>query len=379
MTAPCDFVALSLLPVWRWSDVREQLRSGRTPADILNQHCDAGCRVEHRRSSLALDALRIRARAESALARAAKLGLDSIALSDPEYPPMLGAIVDPPPVLWVRGKRAALSAPSVAIVGSRAGSDYALTIAEHLAADLAAEGVTVVSGLARGVDSAAHRGALSVGGATVAVLGCGVDVVYPPEHGAMADAIPCQGALVSEFVPGTPPCKRFFPQRNRIISGLVLAVVVVEAGDRSGSLITARAALEQGRDVLAVPGSILNRRNKGGHALLRDGAKIVESADDILEELGVQARSSLQPLPARHEATEEDRGARGEAAKAPMPSMSQRILACLVPGEPFDLDAVAGRSGLGAAELLPQLFELELRGLVRRAGGGQFVRIDRSC
>jgi DNA processing protein len=246
----------------------------------------------------------------------------------------------------------------VAIVGSRAGSPYALAVAEQLAADLAARGVSVVSGLARGVDSAAHRGALDGGGATVAVLGCGADVMYPPEHRALGARIADAGALVSELVPGTSPQQYFFPMRNRIISGLSRAVVVIEAGARSGSLITARAALEQGREVLAVPGNVLNGRNRGGHALLRDGAKIVETADDILDELGI---------------------ATGPAGVEGKETPLDPLLACLSPGEPCDLDALAERSGLDVPRLLPRLLELELQGLVRRAGGGRFVRFDRSC
>ena len=202
------------------------------------------------------------------------------------YPTALAAIHDPPPTRsGYEGDVDALRAPSVAIVGSRAASPYALEVARRLGADLARRGITVVSGMARGVDSAAHRGALEGGGATIAVFGCGVDIIYPREHRALAERICERGALVSEFPPGTPPLKRHFPQRNRIISGLSLAVVVVEAAEGSGSLITADFALEQGRAVLAVPGNVLGGRNYGAHALLRDGAKLVECADDILEEL----------------------------------------------------------------------------------------------
>ena len=202
-----------------------------------------------------------------------------------EYPTALAAIHDPPPTIWVRGRLDAFRAPMVAIVGSRRASPYGLEVARRLGADLARRQVTVVSGMARGVDSAAHRGALEGGGVTVAVFGCGVDVIYPPEHGALAARIADRGALVSEFPPGMAPLKSNFPQRNRIISGLSLAVVVVEAAEGSGSLITAEFALEQGRAVLAVPGNVLGGRNYGAHALLRDGAKLVECADDILEEI----------------------------------------------------------------------------------------------
>jgi DNA processing protein len=213
------------------------------------------------------------------------ISISSVSPSDACFPTALAAIHDPPHRLWIRGDINALHAPSVAIVGSRAASPYALEVARRLGADLARRDIAVVSGLARGVDSAAHRGALEGGGVTIAVCGCGVDVIYPAEHRALADGILERGALVSEFGPGMRPLKQNFPQRNRIISGLSLAVVVVEAAEGSGSLITADFALEQGRAVLAVPGNVLGGRNFGAHALLRDGAKLVECADDILEEL----------------------------------------------------------------------------------------------
>jgi len=266
--------------------------------------------------------------------------------------------------MWINGSLSVLNASSVAIVGSRSGSPYALAVAERLSADLGARGVVVTSGLARGVDSAAHRGALSVGGPTLAVLGCGVDVVYPREHRMLMRDIAANGALVSELVPGTPPHAEFFPRRNRIISGLSRAVVVIEAGEKSGSLITARCALEQGREVLAVPGNILNGRNRGGQALLRDGAKIVETADDIVEELGLAF----------------DRPSTTGTPSVPEPNAeTDPVLACLLPAEPSDIDTIAERSGLSTTVLLTRLCELELAGLIGRAAGGRFVRFDRTC
>jgi DNA processing protein len=358
MSASVDLVALSLLPWAWWRHIAGRLRAGWTAGDLLDQL------LLERPHDPAMTAASLRERASEALVRAPGGGIQSVAWSDADYPPMLAAIPDPPSVLWLSGRRDALDLPAVAIVGSRAGSPYALAVAEHLAADLASRGIVVVSGLARGVDSAAHRGALSARGSTVGVLGSGVDIVYPSEHRALAREMTANGAVVSELVPGTPPQPHFFPLRNRIISGLARAVVVIEAGEKSGSLITARAALEQGRDVLAVPGNVLNGRNRGGHALLRDGATIVETADDILEEL------NLQPAGAGSRAREEGRG-----SKTP----PDPILDCLQPGESCDLDAIAERSGVAVARLLPRLFELELQGLVRRAGGGRFVRFDRTC
>jgi DNA processing protein len=360
-----DYAALSLLPFgWR-REIGEGLRAGRDPAELLQ------ALIADHPHGPDLTVTAVRSRAADAIARANRSGIQMIAWRDEAYPPAIAAIVDPPPVLWLRGCVSALEPPAVAVVGSRAGSPYALAVAERLAADLTARGLVIVSGLARGVDSAAHRGALGAAGTTIAVLGSGADVVYPHEHKALADEIALTGAVVSELAPGTRPLQLFFPMRNRIISGLSRAVVVIEAGQKSGSLITARCALEQGRDVLAVPGNVLSGRNRGGHALLRDGAKIVETADDILEEIGF---APAQPG-----------GPGGSPASQEVPRPLHRpvaadpVLACLAPGESCDLDAIAERSGLTVARLLPRLFDLELRGLVRRAGGGRFIRFDSSC
>jgi len=346
-TDELSYVALSLAPFsWR-RRMADRLHAGELPGRIverLSTEQTPDRKVDHRALS---------SKAGAALARAKNAGITPVTWSDPRYPAALSAIADPPPVLWVRGNVDALSGLSVAIVGSRASSPYGLTVAERLAADLAARGVVIVSGLARGVDSAAHRGALTAPGVTVAVLGSGADVVYPAEHRSLARDIEGQGgAIVSELVPGTPPQPQFFPLRNRIISGLSRAVLIVEAGEKSGSLITARCALDQGRDVLAVPGNVLSGRNRGGHALLRDGAKIVESADDILEELGMPA-----------------------SAQAGAPAPDDPVLRGLPAGESFDLEAISERTGLTPARLLPRLFDLEMRGLVRRVGGGRFARV----
>ena len=353
-----ELVALSLLPLPSRRPAADGLRSGQSPASILERL--VGDRPADDPAAIAT----LRSRARAAIDRAARQNIASIAWSSPAYPLALASIVDPPPVVWTRGSVDALSAGSVAIVGARAASPYALAVAEQLARDLASRGVAIVSGLARGVDSAAHRGALAGGGPTIAVLGSGVDVMYPAEHAPLAAEIDRCGAVISELVPGTAPAQMFFPMRNRIISGLSRAVVVIEAGEKSGSLITARCALEQGRDVLAVPGNVLSGRNRGAHALLRDGAKIVESADDILEELAM-AHNAAGRCAALH--------TNSRAAHA------DPILACLAPGEPCDLDTIAEATGLGAAKLLPRLFELELQGAIVRVGGGRFVRVDQTC
>ena len=298
---------------------------------------------------------RARAAAQVALETARACGITAVPWSDTRYPTSLAVIADPPPVLWIRGDPDALRAPAVAIVGSRAGSAYARDVGRELGSGLAQRGVTVVSGLARGVDSAAHRGALAVDGCTVGVLGSGVDIVYPPEHSELARDMVRRGALVSELPPGTTPRPAYFPQRNRLISGLSRAVVVVEASERSGSLITARLALEQGREVMAVPGNVLNGRNRGAHALLKDGAKVVEDVDDILEEIEPAGRVAW------------DTRTDGVVSEDP-------VLRHLSRGESYDLDDLIALSGLDGPRLLPRLLELELAGRVARRDGGRFVR-----
>jgi DNA processing protein len=287
------------------------------------------------------------------------LNVTTVWRGDLRYPTALAAIENPPETLWIRGHTDALQAPCVAIVGSRVASPYALEVARQLGADLARRNITVISGMARGVDSAAHRGALEGGGATIAVFGCGVDIIYPREHAKLAKQICEQGALVSELPPGTMPLRYHFPNRNRIISGLSLAVVIVEAADKSGSLITAGCALKQGRDVLAVPGNILGGRNCGAHKLLRDGAKLVESANDIIEELNF--------------------GIGQKESKVLKPASQDPVLRCMTEGEPYDLDELADRSGLDRPRLLRRLIELELGGALQRVAGGRFVRFGRPC
>lgn len=276
-------------------------------------------------------------------------GIVPLPLGDDRYPPLLSAIPDPPVVLWTRGDAAHLLKPSVAIVGSRAATPHGLEMARRLASDLAAAGLVIVSGLARGIDSVAHSAALAAGGSTVAVLGCGADRVYPPEHAELARNIRSAGVIASEFPPGCSPLAHHFPLRNRIISGLAHAVLVVEAPEKSGALITASAAAEQGRDVLVVPGPVASGRNRGGHLLIRDGARLVETADDILEEIG-------RPV-------------------AQTPARSRQVDAVLLSDAvDFTVDELAERSGEVPSVVLARLLELELSGRIQRIGGGRFVR-----
>jgi DNA processing protein len=356
-----DLVALSLLPPHRLRSAvplvlqgleRDAFASCPDPLEaaisLLNPAEEApGAR-----------ATALREQADGLLAAAVASGIDVVPWVDARYPALLRWIADPPVVLWTRGDPAVLESRAVALVGSRGASPYGLSVAERLAQDLAVAGVTVVSGLARGCDGAAHRGALSAGGATVAVLGCGPDIVYPAEHRNLYRDIADRGAIVSELGPGAPPLPAHFPRRNRIISGLAAAVVVVEASARSGSLITAGCALEQGREVMAVPGNVLTERHTGCHDLLRDGARLVQSAGDVLDELGWDRVQE-------------------HAKGGPPDSSDDRVLACLVPGEDCDVDTLAQRTGLPAPPLLERLTRLELLGSIRRTSAGRFVRSGR--
>jgi DNA processing protein len=278
-------------------------------------------------------------------------GIRWLALSDPAFPPLLAAIHDPPPGVFLRGtaQQELLARPAVAVVGARSCSDYGAHVARALGRDLARAGVVVVSGLARGIDGWAHRGALDGGGRTVAVLGCGVDRDYPRAHASLAAEIVRDGLVVSEYPPGVAPAPWRFPARNRVVAGLAAATVVVEARERSGALITADLALEEGREVLAVPGEITSALSQGTNALLRLGAAAVTAADDVLEAIGLRAEDDAEPEPP----------AAGPAAAA---------LAALERGATTP-DEVARAAGLDPGAAAAALVELELAGLVcARAG-----------
>lgn len=282
-----------------------------------------------------------------------------ITLVDPDYPPLLREIADPPLALWVDGDRSLLRKTSIAIVGSRRASPYSVNAATKLAGDLAARGLVVVSGLARGIDAAAHRAALEANGMTAAVLGTGIDVVYPRDNRRLFERVRQHGLLLSAFPPGTAPLAQNFPFRNRIISGLSRGTVIVEASSRSGSLITARLAAEQGREVFAVPGSIFAPGSVGPHRLIQYGAKLVHDVEDILEELPVALRP---PAPAA-------------TAPAELSDELRRVLAVCSAEEPLHLDTLAARLEQSGESLAETMLQLELRGLLRTVPGGAYVRI----
>lgn len=268
--------------------------------------------------------------------------MDTVRLGSSCFPQLLTEIPNPPAILWFRGDLSICDKTVVAVVGARAASRAGTAAAEALAGDLARAGIVVASGLARGIDAAAHAGALDAGGTTIAVLGTGIDCVYPEENAALFGRIATAGLLLTEFPPGVLPFPGNFPKRNRIISGLSRAVVVVEAAEKSGSLITARLAADQGRDVMAMPGLTAGGRNRGAHALLRDGAKLVESAVDILQEMGIG----------------HPRGLARETSEI----------------VEFTVDDIAAELKIPAGDALARLLEWELTGEIRRIGSGRFVR-----
>jgi DNA processing protein len=294
--------------------------------------------------------------------------------ADARYPSRLAEVPDAPATLHVRGALADADALAVAIVGSRRATPYGLEVAETLAADLAARGVTIVSGLARGIDAAAHRGALRVGGRTLAVLGSGIDVIYPPENRRLAAEIAERGALLSQFAPGTPPLPQNFPTRNQVIAALSLAVVVVEAAEKSGSLITARLAAELGREVLAVPGRITAPESRGANRLIQDGAHVAMGWEDVVGVLPERWKARVTATAGIGRAGAAAAAGRGAVEGEPN---GYRSILELLGEDPIDIDHVIERSGLGAGRVSAALLELELEGRVRQIEGKRFVRVGR--
>jgi DNA processing protein len=314
-----------------------------------------------RRTADSLKRLRQRTTPEAVAARLEQLKIRALTLLDDEYPPRLTQVADPPPVLFVRGRLVPADILAIALVGTRRATSYGRSAADRLSRELSAAGVTVVSGLAKGIDTAAHQAALQAGGRTIAVLGNGLDQVYPPDNTGLARQIVERdaGAVVSEFAPGVPPDAVNFPRRNRIISGLSAATVIVEAGERSGALITADFALEQGREVFAVPGSIFSPMSLGPNELLKQGATPATSATDILNVLSPQS-TALSPEPLARDVPE----------LAPQEMSVWQALG----GEPRHVDELARTLNAGPGEVSAALTMLELQGLARQVGPMLYTR-----
>jgi DNA processing protein len=281
---------------------------------------------------------------------------------DAEYPTGLRHLSEAPATLYVRGRLDRADALAVAIVGSRDATPYGLEMARRLAAELAERGITIVSGLARGIDAAAHRGALAAGGRTIAVLGSGIDVIYPPEHRGLAREIEAAGAVVTELAPGTRPLHYHFPMRNRIIAALSLGVVIVEAAERSGALSTASWAAQLGRDVMAVPGRVTSTTSRGAHGLIQDGAALVESAADVVAQLPPLWRAVVAPA--------------RPAAVRPVAEGDAAALLAALGDEPASIDELIDRTGLGVERAAAAVLDLELAGRVQQVAGPRYARVD---
>jgi DNA processing protein len=345
----------------------------RGVAALLSVHGDAAAILAAGRSGrLGVDGVRGEARAalrdgryreavEADARRATEAGVTIVPL--PDLPAGLRALVDPPPVLYVAGDLLPRDGVAIAMVGSRAATRYGLHVAAILARDLAGRGATIVSGLATGIDAAAHEGALAAGGRTLAVLGCGVDVVYPAGSEPRRLAIRDHGALLSEHPMGTQPRGGFFPRRNRIIAALAVGTVVVEAQERSGALITARLAGELGREVFAVPGNITSSRSVGANRLIQQGALLVQSGVDVVSALPPAVQGYLQTPP------------RAPRTLVPTSGLATRLLAALTDSE-RRVDELVALTQTGVSALLAELTQLELQGLIRQTDGGGFITVE---
>jgi len=312
--------------------------------------------------------------AREELARAADAGITVVSIDDACYPPRLKEIYDPPVILYVRGNAEVLTKPGIAVVGTRHPTPYGSGMAERLACDLAAQGLVIISGMARGVDTAAHRGAISAKGKTVAVFGTGVDVIYPKENSRLSEQIlALGGALVSEFPLSTFAAPQNFPIRNRILSGMSLGVLVVEAAEYSGTRITARLALEQNRDVFAVPGNVTNKNSWGPNTLIKQGAKLVATWEDVWEDLPTEVRLALtSAIPSESQSA-------SSASLFPddgLPPHEKRLLSLLKADEATHIDELIEKleSEMSSSEIFAALFELELNGKVRQMPGKNFVK-----
>ena len=331
----------------RFPDMEAAWRA--TPAELVACGLDA-------RSVEAIVMRRPHLSPEAEMEKLERSGVKAITWDDAAYPARLKEIYDAPPVLYVRGRLAPEDEWSIAVVGTRRPTIYGREVVEGIAGDLARSGVTIISGLARGIDSVAHRSALDAGGRTIAVFACGLDIVYPAENLRLAQAIMERGALVSDYPLGTRPKAEHFPRRNRIMSGMSLGTLVVEAGEESGALITARLALEQNREVFAVPGSILSPSSRGTNRLIQDGAKLVRGVKDILEELNLTA------VPQQLEMRE----------VVPADETESLVLKRLS-AEPTHIDEVCRQSGLPVSTVSSTLAIMELKGMVRQVGGMNYV------
>ncbi len=369
-----SWIALALTPGLGPTRVRKLVEHFGTPEQVLNASLTeleaTGMQTVSAQSIATGKSLEL---AQQECAKAAEIGARIVALNQGEYPPRLKEIYDPPVVLFVRGDVGLLSKPGIAVVGTRHPTPYGSGMAERLSTDLAAHGLVILSGMARGIDTSAHRGALAAKGKTIAVFGTGIDVPYPKENTRLSEQIlALGGALVSEFPIGTFPAPQNFPIRNRIISGMSVGVLVVEAAEYSGTRITSRCALEQNRDVYAVPGNVTNRNSWGPNTLIKQGAKLVATWEDVWEELPADIQATLS---AEHHESSEPATASLFPDAAVSPN-EKKILRLIKPDESTHIDQLVEmlEAELSSSEIFAALFELELNGKIRQLPGKNFVR-----
>jgi len=362
--ALASWLQLTLAPGLGAATIRKLLSQFGLPEKVIAANRAELARYASAEALRALDSDAVASAVAQALAWLEEPGNSIVTLADAAYPRLLLEITDPPAILYCRGRTELLNRPALALVGSRNATVQGNSNAEQFARSFSASGLTIVSGLAQGIDAAAHRGALAGEGSTIAVLGTGADITYPPGNAALAAEIAGRGLLVSEFALGTKALAHNFPRRNRLISGLAQGCLVIEAALASGSLITARAAAEQGRDVFALPGSIHSPLSKGCHALIKSGAKLVESAEDVLAELSAFRRTGFASTHAA-----------ANAGAATAGSADEPLLVCMG-FDPVDVDSLCARAGLPAEKVSADLLRLELAGRITALPGGLYQRLN---
>ena len=361
-----SWLQLTLTPGLGAATLRRLLSQFGLPEKIIGASRADLARHASAEALQALDSNAVAKAVEHALAWLEQPGNAVVTLADGGYPTLLLEISDPPAVLYCRGRTELLNRPALALVGSRNATAQGNSNAEQFARSFSDAGITIVSGMAQGIDAAAHRGGLAGEGSTIAVLGTGVDIVYPQTNAALAAEIAAKGLLISEFALGTKALAHNFPRRNRLISGLAQGCLVIEAALASGSLITARAAAEQGRDVFAIPGSIHSPLSKGCHALIKSGAKLAESAEDVLSELSLFRRSGFAS----------SSGVTGTALPSESPAVAEDPLLACMGFDPADVDSLCARAGLPAERVSAELLRLELAGRITVLPGGLYQRIN---
>ena len=360
------WLQLTLTPGLGAATIRELLSQFGLPENVLAARRTELARFASAEALLALHSEAVAKAVERSLAWLEQPGNAIVTLADASYPRLLLEIADPPALLYCRGRTELLNRPALALVGSRNATAQGIGNAEQFARNFATAGLTIVSGMAQGIDAAAHRGGLAGEGSTIAVLGTGVDIAYPQSNAPLAAEIAVQGLLLSEFPLGMKAFAHNFPRRNRLISGLAQGCLVIEAALASGSLITARAAAEQGREVFAVPGSIHSPLSKGCHALIKSGAKLAESAEDVLSELAAFRRTGFASTRASASAPDSPRSTGGT---------DEPLLECMG-FDPVDVDSLCARAGMPAEKVSAELLRLELAGRVAVLPGGLYQRLN---